>query len=305
MLRGGLLAIGAALSGLAMPAPATDLSELWNFSDPAASERVFRERLASADGDFRLELLTQIARTYSLRSRFDDAHRLLDEIEPQVKEAGPAPRVRLRLERGRTLRSSGEPALARPLFLDAWKLAQASGLDGLAVDAAHMVALVEPKTEDQLDWNQRALALAERSFEPYAQSWKGSLYNNIGWTLHEAGRYEEALRKFEAALREQESRKRLTEIRIARWAVARCLRSLRRYDEALTIQRSLEAELAAAQERDGYVYEELAELLEAMGKPEEAKPYFRRAADELGKDSWFANHERTRLERLRVKGDSS
>ncbi len=305
MVRAWLAAVGVALSVYASTARSTDIAELWNFNDPAASERVFRDQLKSATGDLRLELLTQIARTYGLRSRFDEAHQLLDEIEPQLKDAGGAPRVRQSLERGRTFRSSGKPDQARPLFVAAWDLAQSSRLDGLAVDAAHMVALVEANTEDQLAWNQRALALAERSSEPYAQSWKASLYNNIGWSLHDAGRFDEALRNFEAAQREHERLKRVAGTRVARWAVARCLRSLNRLDEALKIQRTLEAEFAAANEADGYVFEELAELLDAMGKPDEAKAYFRRAADELGKDGWFVKSESARLERLRTKGGQS
>ena len=300
-MRAALAAMATAVSFLAVPAQAREIHELWNFGDPATSERTFREELTHAQGDLRLELLTQVARSYSLRGRFDDAHRLLDEIEPQLKDAGPAPRVRLLLERGRTLRSSGALDRARPRFIEAWQLAQASGLDGLAVDAAHMVALVEAKADDQLEWNRRALALAEQSTQPYAQSWKASLYNNIGWSLHEAGRYEEALTQFEAALRERQRREQPKETRIARWAVARCLRSLQRYDEALKIQRALEAELGASNESDGYVFEELAELLDATGKPDAARAYFRRALAELGNDDWFAKNERARLQRLRAK----
>jgi len=90
--------------------------------------------------------------------------------------------------------------------------------------------------------------------------------------------------------------------RIARWSVARCLRSLGRYDEALGIQRALEREWAAAGQADGYVFEELAELLDATGRPTEAGPYFRRAADELGKDATFAKNEAARLARLRERG---
>lgn len=302
--RAWFAAAGAAFCLLASHALAIDIAELWNFSDPAASERVFRDELARATGDLRLELLTQIARTYGLRQRFDEAHALLDAIEPQLNDAGPAPRVRHLLERGRTYRSSGKPERARPLFIDAWNIAQAGRLDGLAVDAAHMVALVEAKTEDQLAWNQRALALAETSAQSYAQSWKASLHNNIGWSLHDAGRFEEALQNFLAALREQERRQRVAGTRIAKWAVARCLRSLKRLDEALSIQRALEAEFAAANETDGYVFEELAELLDAMGRQDDAQAYFRRAAAELGKDDWFVRNEGARLERLRTKGGS-
>ncbi len=305
MPRARLAAIGAALALFTTTAMTRDISELWNFRDPAVSERTFREELASARRDRQLELLTQIARTYSLRDRFDDANRLLDEIEPQLAGAGPAPRVRYLLERGRTLRSAGAPGRARPLFVDAWNLAHASGLDGLAVDAAHMVALVETKTGDQLEWNERALALAERSADRYAQSWNASLHNNIGWTLHDAGRFDEALAHFEAALRERQQRGSTADIREARWAVARCLRSLARYDEALKIQRALEADGAVDREPDGYVFEEIAELLDATGKRAEATPYFRRAADLLGKDAWFARHEGARLGRLRAKAEGS
>ena len=48
-----------------------DIDSFWEYSDPAASEARFRAALSSAQGDDRLELLTQIARTYSLRQRFD------------------------------------------------------------------------------------------------------------------------------------------------------------------------------------------------------------------------------------------
>ena len=84
--------------------------------------------------------------------------------------------------------------------------------------------------------------------------------------------------------------------------MARCLRSLGRYDEALAIQRALEQEWAAAGQADGYVFEEMAELLDATGKPDQAQPYFRRAADELGKDAWFVENESRRLARLRSRG---
>jgi len=50
--------------------------------------------------------------------------------------------VRYLLERGRTFNSAGEKDRARPLFVQAWEIAGAAGLEGLAVDAAHMVPIV-------------------------------------------------------------------------------------------------------------------------------------------------------------------
>ena len=87
-----------------------DVTTLWNFADPATSEAAFRSALATAtNADDALVLQTQIARTYSLRSRFADAHALLDAIAPALASAGAEPRVRAMLERGRTWRSAKEP----------------------------------------------------------------------------------------------------------------------------------------------------------------------------------------------------
>ena len=64
------------------------------------------------------------------------------------------PRLRYLLERGRTCNSSGDKAAARPLFVQAWELGRAGGEEDLAIDAAHMVAIVEGG-EKALDWNRR------------------------------------------------------------------------------------------------------------------------------------------------------
>ncbi|NWG74818.1 MAG: hypothetical protein HXY24_09470, partial [Rubrivivax sp.] len=78
---------------------AVDLDALWNYGDPAASEVRLRAALASAAGDDALVLRTQVARTYSLRRRFADAHAELDAIAPQVALAGDEAKVHALLER--------------------------------------------------------------------------------------------------------------------------------------------------------------------------------------------------------------
>lgn len=283
-------------------AAAIDIDSFWEYADPAASEARFRSALGEARGDDRLELLTQIARTYSLRRDFSRAHSLLDEVEGQLGPAGPAPRVRYLLERGRTFNSAGDKVRAKPLFIEAWQTASTNGLDGLAVDAAHMVPIVAGGAEGA-EWTRRGIELARRSNDPKARGMLPALLNNHAWNLHDAGRYAEALPVFREAEVAWLATDRQPQGRIARWSVARCLRSLGRYDEALAIQRALEQEWAAAGKADGYVFEELAELLDATGKPEQAKPYFRRAADELANDAWLAKKEPDRLARLRERGN--
>jgi tetratricopeptide (TPR) repeat protein len=276
-----------------------DIDSFWECADPGLSEERFRAALRSAQGDQHLELLTQIARTYGLRQRFAEAHDLLNEVERQLTDAGPRPRVRYLLERGRTFNSSGEKEQARVLFVEAWELAQATNQEGLAVDAAHMVAITYAGRADAIAWNQRGLVLARASQDPKARALIPAMLNNSAWDLHDMGRFGEALRLFEEALAEWAARGKPEQIRVAKWAVARCHRSLGRYDDALTIQRALETEHMATGSADGYVFEEIAENLAALGKLEEARPYFSRAVDELSKDAWFVQHEAARLAKLK------
>jgi tetratricopeptide (TPR) repeat protein len=261
-----------------------DIDSLWEYSDPAASEARFREALDSTRGDERLELLTQIARTHSLRQNFIQANAVLDEIESQLDSAGARPRVRTLLERGRVFNSAGEKDRARPLFVEAWEQAQAAHEDGLAVDAAHMVAITYSGTPESLVWNQRGLTLARASQDPKAYSMLPALLNNMAWDLHDLGRFNDALAIFEDAHDEWAARSRPAQTRIAKWSVARCLRSLERYEEALALQRELESEHQADGSADRYVFEEIAENLTALGKPDQARPYFQKAAAMQGQD---------------------
>lgn len=281
-----------------------EIDAFWEYSDPELSEERFQTLLSSAQGDMRLELLTQIARTFSLRGRFEEAHAILNDVEMQLAHAGARPRVRYLLERGRTFNSSGEKEKARGLFGEAWEQAQSAHLEGLAVDAAHMVAITYAGTPAALDWNQRGLTLARASEDAKAKGLIPAMLNNSAWDLHEMGRFEEALPVFEEAWGEWMARGQPPQIRIAKWAVGRCLRSLKRYPEALTIQQALETEYEAADLANGYVYEEIAENLAALGIMEDAKSYFEKAYAELSKDDWFVKNEATRLANLKVHSGS-
>lgn len=278
---------------------------LWNYDDPAGTEAEFRALLpvaeAAGDRSVLLQLRTQIARTLGLQKKYDEALRELDAIEPELATAPPVVRVRWLLERGRVLNTSGDPAAARPLFDDAWESARAAGEDGFAVDAAHMIAIVaEP--DESIEWNERALDLARTSSDPRANRWKGSLLNNLGWTYHDLGRYEDAHRLFEEALAFRREQGEAGPIRIARWCVARSLRSLGRVEEALAEQRSLLKEGEEANAPDGFVFEEIAECLLSLGRGEEARPWFARAYAALSEDPWLPDSEPERLARLAELG---
>ena len=172
------------------------LRPLWDFDDLHATEARLRDQLAQESSDEgRAEVLTQLARIEALRDEFDACEELLCQADELAGE-NELVRVRIDLERGRKLRSSGDGPAAAPLFESAFERACATRLYWLAGDAAHMVAIATP--EHMIAWTQRGLALADA--EPDAAYWAGPLLNNLGWHQFEAGDHEAALATFERAL---------------------------------------------------------------------------------------------------------
>ena len=256
--------------------------------------------LDSLDLSYLSQLLTQIARTEGLQRKFQDAHNTLDRVQKALDKTDAKTRVRYLLERGRVFNSSRKPEEARPLFLEALELAVKSNEDFYAVDAAHMIAIVEPP-EKQLQWNLKALDLAENSTDEKARKWRGNLYNNLGWTYFEQRQFEEALLMFEKAREFQEQQGDPNKIMIAKWCVAKTLRMMDHTEEALEMQRDLYEQYQAAGRRSGYVYEEIAECMMVMGQEQEAQGWFAVAYEELSKDPRLAD-EQDRLNRLKELG---
>ena len=161
-----------------------------------------------------------------------------------------------------------------------------------------MVALVAHGGE-RFEWNRHALELAQSSTDANARGWQASLLNDIGWDLHEAGRAEEALGYLKQALEVARAGGQLERVFVARWMVARVQRTLGRLSEALAQQRALEAEMMAANRPDGFVFEEIAELLLAQGDKAASRPYFARAWQLLSTDEGLKADSPVRLERLK------
>jgi tetratricopeptide (TPR) repeat protein len=174
------------------------LRPLWDFDDLDATELRFREQLeADEDDAARAEVITQLARVEGLRGAFQRAEELLDQAEP-LAGTSPVANIRLELERGRMLRSSGDPEAAFPLFQSAFDRAVEAREFYFAGDAAHMCAIAVDDRKLQEEWTERGLELGER--EPDAAYWAGPLLNNLGWAYSEAGDHERALELFERAL---------------------------------------------------------------------------------------------------------
>lgn len=288
-----------------MPANLPEFDSLWDYDKPGETERKFRDLLPAAktsgNSDYYAQLLTQIARTEGLQRKFDDAHRTLDEVERLLQSDLTVPKIRYLLERGRVFNSSEKTSESRPLFLKAWEIAKGSHHDFYAVDAAHMMAIIEVP-EHQHEWNLRAAEIASESLDPRARKWLASLYNNMGWTHFDAHEYAKALDMFRKALAFRQEQGDMREIRIAKWSVAKALRLLNQMEEALKVHRNLLSEYEKDGEKSGYVYEELGENLLALRKEKEAREFFALAYQELSKDQWLVTNESDRLKRLNELG---
>ena len=272
------LALSTSMSAIA----AIDVLSVWNYDDPAGSEARFRELARSAGGDDLAVLETQIARTFGLRGRFDEARDMLSRLAPRLPTLGPEARVRYQLEFGRTWISPVHKpiemtvqarATARAAYLAAYELARQHELDDLAIDALHMLPFVDTDAESSLKWTRLAFDTMARSTQPRAKRWESMLRNNLGYHLHTQGKYDEALVVFQANVPVTEKLGKASKTRIAHWMVAWTLRSLGRLDEALEIQLRLEQENASDSTPDPFVYEELAHLYRGKGDTDKVERY--------------------------------
>lgn len=284
------------------PIQLPDFDSLWDYSNLEKTGQVFDDLIPlakeSGDAEYFLQLLTQIARTQGLQNDFVEAHLTLDEVQEGITAETPVAKIRYFLERGRVFNSSKEVPNAKVMFARAYELAVEGKQDNLAVDAAHMMAIAESDTSKKMEWNHKALALAEKSQDPKAAGWLGSLYNNMAWTYHDSEKFEEALDLFKKGQAFRESKNNASATRIAKWSVARALRSLKKYDESFAIQSALKSEFDALGEKDPYVLEELGELSLSLQKTDEAKEFFRLAYNQFSKDEAFKKDHASRFKRI-------
>lgn len=274
-----------ALVLLAVPVPAlaaVDVAALWDTSDPAMSERRFREALLQASGDDALILTTQIARTYQLRRQFDQARATLAGIAEPVASAGSEARARYWLELGRTYAShrhapealtEADRARAKEAFAKALQISNAARLDSISVDVIHMCPFVETDLEVQLACNRDALRIVEGCHQPDVCRWEASIRSNLGESLFDLGRYPEALEEFRRSADLFQARQDDRGYLDSRWHVGRTLRLLGRIGDALAIQVAVQEAWAQQGQTRAYVFEELELLYRTQGDLGRANHY--------------------------------
>ena len=294
--------------------------DVWGkLGDPTLVEQRFLELLPQAyqfkNKSIYLQMLSQLALAQAVQKKFDVAHATLDIAEKLLTPEYNLAKVRILCERGRTFQQAGDLVQARIYFEQSYELSDQCKFDKQTINAAHMIAIVAPTTEEKIAWNNKALELAMNSNDAGAQNWQAPLLNNLGANYLENKQLEKSLDAFEQALIAfKKSPEQQANILFARFRVAQVLRMLSRLDEALAMQLQQLKEyetITASGKFDipkemfvlmrGFVYEELAENYVAKKELDIAKKYAQLALADLD-NQMFAIMDPTsgqRLERLK------
>lgn len=263
-----------------------------------------------ADKSVYLQILSQIALAQVMQQKFDIAHQTLDEAERLLEPQYQLAKIRLLLERGRVYHQSDRLDQALSFFIQSYDLSKLSPeFDFHTVNASHMVAIVEKHAEGKIEWNKRAINLAEQAKDERCHAWLGPIYNNLAQNYIEAEKYLEALQSFQKCKAHAEERGDQIVIRGALWGMGRALRGLNKLDQALDIQNDLLKEYEKISEQSllpieliyvgrGLVYEELAEIYFAKRSEEQSQKYARLAHEDLSKDAWMKKLYPKRIQRL-------
>lgn len=294
------LLAGIALAGEESPAAAR-LDEGWGLFRAhryADAAKVFDDAAAAAEESgettLRVRALSLAARSFLAADERKTAEERLAAAAALAKPDDPEAWNAYVAVRGRFEWKAGENEKAAKTFETLYEFCLGHDLFGAAVDAAHMVAITGTP-EQQVEWAKKGIAAAEKGG---LDGWLGPLWNNLGSTHLDAGRYEAALQAYRKARYYHwlggDERSKL----VADWAVGHTLRLLGRREEAGRWLRPVLAwaERRHAQKLDpetgewvGLSLRELGYLARDEGRTDDARRDITRAKallEKAGMESW-------------------
>jgi len=317
------LALAAGLAGCAGsgteknfdPATIGPSLELLQLGDQLFEKRNYMEakrlyaRATRANGPDHVfvEACAQVARMESLTGALDQGRPWLELAFTRARESDPLGWSRLQMVVGIYERESGERDTAVERFETLYDYCLGHELYERAIDAAHHVVLASDDIEEQMSWSQRGIEAAEAGG---LQGWLAVLWNNLGASLEEQDRWEDALVAYETAREYHRQVGNAQRILIADWAVSRALRRTGRLEEARELTASTHARAVeryqaqpspAHAEWVGYTLWERAELEALDGNREAALKLLTTARERLieaGIEAWgtFGDRELVKLD---------
>jgi tetratricopeptide (TPR) repeat protein len=286
-----------AFGGEKAPALAPKAADLLKQGDLMFGSRKYAEataifekavKAAESEGDKSalVEALAMTARGHLIRDLKDEGRPWIDRATAVAKPDDPAGWSRYLGVRGRFEWQDDDKAKATKTFEEMYAYCLKHELHSRAVDAAHMVAITG-SVEQQIEWGTKGIEAAEKGG---MDGWLGPLWNNLGNTYQDAGRFEDAV---EAFLKAREYHWKVgAEINklIADWAVGMAYRRAGDAKKAIVWIRPVlawsERRYAEEQTPDtaewvGFSHREMGEIAAMNGKTAEALDHLKKAKKHL------------------------
>lgn len=188
-----------------------------------------RAARASGPNSGYVEACSQVARCESLLGTPLEGEPWLRMAAGRASASEPMGWSRLQAVLGIYEREDGQRVAATKRFTSLYDYCLKYELYERAIDAAHHVVLASPSMEVQLEWSKKGIEAAERGG---MQGWLAVLWNNLGASLEDQERYEDALVAYEEARRyHDESGDEHAQL-VADWAVGHAQRLAGRLEDA-------------------------------------------------------------------------
>jgi len=274
--------------------------ELWNYQDPQGTEARFRDLLARTERAERPDYTVELLTQIArCQGLYDDFDNAHKTLDQAEKQLGAGmDRARVRCLLERGRVFNSGGEPARALPL----FEQAWQLGKVAGEtrlAFDALHMVALAQPTESGKVQWNLkGIAEVEGAPSEGGWLPAFYNNLGEAYASQGAYVEGLAAFQKLNALTTAKGEPADIYTQK-DIARMLRALGRAEEALAMIRPIHDDLEAKKRPDGWIDEEMAECLAATGCEAEARPLFGRAYEALKGDLWVVRNDAGKLERLR------
>lgn len=252
-----------------------------------------------------VEAYSQVARCYLATNRKEEGREWLARAAEVATDKEPEGWSRYLGVRGRyewkdaaekARAISPEAPKAAVTFKEMYQFCMANNLFDRAIDAANMVTITG-QMEERVEWGKMGIEAAEKG---NLESWLAPLWNNLGWTYSDLGRYEESLEALKKAREYHYKKENEKAMLIADWSVGHAHRMAGQLDSASVwmnevydwaVIRYDQESLPENAEWVGFSHRELGEIALADGENKKALEHLNLAKKyltEAGMQEWDA-----------------
>ncbi len=217
--------------------------DLFNKGQRAEAIEVYKEAAELATKEENNSSLTeaysQIARCYLSINEKEEGRQWLaragevaseNELEGWSRYLGVRGRYEWQDAAAEAKAVSPEAPVAAGTFKEMYEFCMTNDLFNRAVDAANMITITGGM-EERVEWGIRGIEAAEKG---NLESWLAPLWNNLGWTYNDLGRYEESLEALKKAREYHYRKENEKAMLIADWSVGHAYRMVGKSDSAST-----------------------------------------------------------------------